>query len=493
MLELDQAAERFDEIVQDVQGNLDKITSEEDSKIQIINRIFNECLGWPYKDFKAETKHENGFSDYILYSEDAPSLLIEAKRIGVFEIETAQKDIVKYFKISGTALKKSIEGIEQATSYAAPNGLPIAVLTDGLKWIVFKTFVPGANYKTKQAIVFPSLEAISASFNIFYELLSKGNFSKRIYNPIFDDIHNKRLLLTNQLISPIHSSDIKIAKKSDFSFDLRNIFTSFFSQLTGDDNDDLMIECFVESHESRIADYSLEKITTSVLANISGGRDNVDAALSSLISENLETEIQSEQDQSVFVVGPTGSGKTTFLERFFDKTLSKTVRDNCLVLNINCLNASGGEETVVNWMINELITKLEKEIYDDGCPSWNDLLGLYHGQYLRKARGADAILYKRDKEAFKEKFGKFLDDTVENDREGYLNRILHDVISNRKMLPIIVVDNTDEFTLEFKTKLFQLTNSLKREIKHCMLIFPVTDKSAWTFSKTDIFLSLIHI
>jgi cold shock CspA family protein len=352
---------------------------------------------------------------------------------------------------------------------------------------VFKTFTPGANYKSKQAIVFPSLNAIKESFHLFHELLSKDNFSKRIYNTIFDDIHNKRLLLTHQLVSPIHSSDIKIAKKSDFSFDLRKIFTNFFSQLTGDENDELMIECFVESHESRIADYSLEKITSSVLANISGGRDNVDTALSILISDNLETETQAEQDQSVFIVGPTGSGKTTFLERFFDKTLSKTVRDNCLVLNINCLSASGGEETIVNWMINELIKKLENELYSDGCPSWNQLLGLYHSQYLRKSRGADAILYKRDKDAFKEKFGLFLDESVENDREGYLIRILNDVISNRKMLPIIVVDNTDEFSLEFKTKLFQLTNSIKREIKHCMLIFPVTDKSAWTFSKTDIF------
>jgi cold shock CspA family protein/GTPase SAR1 family protein len=487
VLELDEAAAKFEEIAGDIEGNIEKITSEEDSKIQIINRVFNECLGWPYKDFKAETKHENGFSDYILFSENNPSLLIEAKRVGILDIQTAQQDVVRYLKISGSALKKCMSGIEQATSYAAPNGLPVAVLTDGFKWIVFKTFVPGTNYKSNQAIVFPSLNAIKSSFGIFYELLSKNNFSKRVYNPIFDDIHNKRLLLSNKLVAPINSTDIKISKQSDLSFDLRKIFTNFFSQLTGDDNDELMIECFVESHESRIADYSLEKITTSVLANISGSRGNVDTALSALISDNLETENQSEQDQSVFIVGPTGSGKTTFLERFFDKTLSKTVSDHCLVLNINCLSATGGGDTVVNWMINKLIKILENELYDDGCPCWNDLQGLYHSQYVRKARGVDAILYKRDKNAFKEKFGKFLDDTVENDREGYLYRILHDVVSNRKMLPIVVVDNTDEFSLEFKTKLFQLTNSLKREIKHCMLIFPVTDKSAWTFSKTDIF------
>ncbi len=52
-----------------------------------------------------------------------------------------------------------------------------------------------------------------------------------------------------------------------------------------------------------------------------------------------------------------------------------------------------------------------------------------------------------DKDAFKEKFGQYMDEQVEKDREGYLNRLLQDVVRNRKKLPILVIDNTDEFTL----------------------------------------------
>ncbi|TPL04505.1 hypothetical protein FJ944_26060 [Mesorhizobium sp. B2-4-11] len=55
------------------------------------------------------------------------------------------------------------------------------------------------------------------------------------------------------------------------------------------------------------------------------------------------------------------------------------------------------------------------------------------------------------------------------------------------MLPIFVIDNTDEFDPAYKERVFQYFQSASRSAKHCLLIFPVTDKSAWAFSKTDIY------
>ncbi len=65
--------------------------------------------------------------------------------------------------------------------------------------------------------------------------------------------------------------------------------------------------------------------------------------------------------------------------------------------------------------------------------------------------------------------------------------MLTDIVNNRKYLPIFVVDNTDEFSLQFKQSVFQYYQALRRHAGHCLLIFPVTDKSAWSFSKTEIF------
>ena len=68
-----------------------------------------------------------------------------------------------------------------------------------------------------------------------------------------------------------------------------------------------------------------------------------------------------------------------------------------------------------------------------------------------------------------------------------MKKILTDAVRNRKKLPIILVDNTDEFSMGYKKIIFQFAQSLRRHANHCLLIFPVTDKSAWSFSKTDMF------
>ncbi|EFN8792577.1 ATPase, partial [Escherichia coli] len=143
MTSLDSSEKKFLKIMSDVNHNITKIQSEEDAKIQIITRILTETLGWMHSDIACETAHDNGFSDYILSTDDHPSFVVEAKKIGILEVETAQKNTVRYLKISGSALKKCETGINQAFSYASPNGIPLSILTDGLCWVIFKTFIPG--------------------------------------------------------------------------------------------------------------------------------------------------------------------------------------------------------------------------------------------------------------------------------------------------------------------------------------------------------------
>lgn len=86
--------------------------------------------------------------------------------------------------------------------------------------------------------------------------------------------------------------------------------------MTGEQNAEIMTECFVESNESRIADYSLEKITTAILNNLPKN-NKIGSELSDLIHGNVNAQLPADSDMSVFIVGPTGSGKTTYIQRFF--------------------------------------------------------------------------------------------------------------------------------------------------------------------------------
>ena len=81
-------------LVSEVSHNLETIKTEEDAKVRIITRIITECLGWSTNDFRMERQNENGFSDYLLLAQDSPALLIEAKRVGILNVETAEQDKV---------------------------------------------------------------------------------------------------------------------------------------------------------------------------------------------------------------------------------------------------------------------------------------------------------------------------------------------------------------------------------------------------------------
>lgn len=62
MTTLEEAYQKMVEIREAVRGNIDQILTEEDAKIQIINRVLTECLGWGFANIGAERVHEAGWS-----------------------------------------------------------------------------------------------------------------------------------------------------------------------------------------------------------------------------------------------------------------------------------------------------------------------------------------------------------------------------------------------------------------------------------------------
>ncbi len=480
---LDECYHHFQTLLSDARGNWDQILTEEDAKIQLINRILTSVLGWKPGDFKAERKHSSGFSDYIICQPNSPAFVLEAKRLGQIEVSTKEDHTHKAFKISGPALKGCLDAIEQARNYASDEGIGLYVVTDGNAWILGKTHIEGRRWKEAEALVFPSLNAISENFSNFYDLLHKEQIKKRIYVRVFDEVHHSRGAYDRKQFSAFSESDITLERKTPLAFDLDRVFDVYFSRMRGEDDPDLLVNCFVESRESRIADFSLEKMTAKILGNINPDFHNLDTHLATLVTSAVEVD----EGQTVFIIGPTGAGKTTFLDRFFRKTLPSRVREQCALASVNMRDSVGDEANAVSWFVERLIAEFEREIFPEGYPKWENLLGLYFGEYKRRAEGELKELYESNISEFKIRFGEIMAEHVRSDREGYLKRIIKDIVVNRKRLPVIIIDNIDELPFEIQKNVFQASQALKRHVKHMLILFPITDKSAWTFSKSDIF------
>ncbi len=112
-------------------------------------------MGWSHSDVSSESPNENGFSDYVISDGGQSAFVIEAKKIGEIHLDTSTTRKSTY-TISGSVLRRATIGIKQVASYCHPLGIQLAVLTDGVKWIIFLPWVRQASYLEKQAIVFPA-------------------------------------------------------------------------------------------------------------------------------------------------------------------------------------------------------------------------------------------------------------------------------------------------------------------------------------------------
>lgn len=477
---MDNAHENLKYIIESIKSV--EMKTEEDSKIKLINEILFEVLGWDKNhDLDFELNVDGLFADYAVKIEGIYKVAIEAKKNGALDIKVSNDKKASKYKLNGPALKAVAKEIEQSFTYASRMSSPISVLTDGGVWIVYKTFHEGRPYKDREAIVFPALEAIVNDFPEFYNLISKEAVYSKSYARIFDQMYNNRVYLSRNLYSPYVGDDIKISLKSEIAYDIDTVFKNFFQKLTSDDNEEMLIECFVDTKESRYADYAIEKITSQALGRV----ENQNKDLGESLTDTVRAAINSESGETIFIVGPTGSGKSTFVKRFFSQTLQVPVRSKCIVSKINFLDYSGDAEVLQSWITEHLISEIHDSVYEAGIPNWDQLKGLYYKEYRQRKVGVDRHIYERDYETFRDRFSDYLDSQVNKNRESYLQRLILDLIHNRKFLPVFVVDNTDEFPAPTRLAVFQYFEAIKRSCGHVLLVFPITDKAAISYNKTD--------
>ena len=100
---MDAAEAKLTKLIEEFDSNRKKIVTEEDAKIQLINEMMLAVLGWRPRQLSAERKHDSGFSDYLVGTPENPDFVLEAKRLGLLELQLAQADRQRSLKLNGTA------------------------------------------------------------------------------------------------------------------------------------------------------------------------------------------------------------------------------------------------------------------------------------------------------------------------------------------------------------------------------------------------------
>ncbi len=479
MERIDEAREAFQKVRDFARAHAGQIVSETEARFQLIDRILIEVLGWRRDGFRMEPKTDSGYIDYLLSSGGRNLFVVEAKRTGEKLVSTKLTEH-RFYKLGGAALRDAQDGIAQAARYCSSKSVPYAALTNGVSWIGFRAVrVDGVEYLEGTAAVFPDLDAIQSRFAEFYDLFSQEGVLSRLYAVHLDREEGSALSSVDPLVSVVSPSDVHLMRKSDLGRDMEQLFNEFFKALTGDSDQELLVQCFVESPESHEADRSLEKITRELVSYV----QTIRGAAGDELRREIESSFETKRGQIVLIVGNKGAGKTTFIDRFFKFKLDRSLREKCLVLKVDLAESPGSLEGLQEWLTDRLIDAAEKALYNGRNPSYDELLGIFFDHYQRWSTGEYKHLYETDNDAFKIKFGEHISAQRRDKPDNYLTSVLKRAIRQRVVIPCVIFDNADNFPPSFQDAAFQYAHALFRAVTLSVVVVPITDRTIWRLSK----------
>lgn len=457
------------------------LTTEADVRLKVVDPIFIRVLGWPIASISAEDRAGKGFIDYRFNIESLARLLAEAKRDGR-DLGIADDRNGRFFKLNGPVFntEASREGIEQAINYCGHKNAELACVTNGREWIIFRGNRLGDGRDTLDglACAFASLTGIRDNFKLFFDLLSYDAVKAYKYRAIFRE-QEKQPVRTSSVREPLRQPVSRQLLPTDNIYaDIDRIMVSFFRQLTGDEDPELLRACFVTSPESDIAEANLARISEELLTQIR----ELDTAEGDELTAIVRRVGEMRRKEFALLVGTKGAGKSTFIDRFFEDVLPTELAHNCVVIRVDLADSGGDDREITRWLDREVLKNAEKAIFADRPAAYDELQGMFFDEYRRWMEGSQKHLYETDKTEFKIKFGNYIEDRRNQDTHDYIQRLLLRVVRSEKKIPCLVFDNADHFTIEFQERVFQYAHSLYKNVLS-LVIVPITDKTSWQLSR----------
>ena len=445
----------------------------------LIRRILTEVLEWAKEELTDCTTASAPYECIRLTIENASraAVVIQKAHLGL-----KGRNADRPYRLDGPVLSApdSLEGVRQACIVCGLKNTELAALTNGEEWVVFRGSRVGDGKDTMEGVgfVFQNLDAIRDNFKLFYDLLSRNPIVELRYRAHFQEAEGQPIR-DRAFSRPLRDSNqLKLFERGALAADLDRVMESFFQRLAGDKDPEMLLNCFVTTKESQIAENKIARISEDLVSRIR----NLDTASAETLSDLIHKVQITQRNEFVLLIGTKGAGKSTFIDRFFKHVLSEDVKKECMVIRVDLKECPGSEATVVEWLDDTLLIATEDAIFRDSPPTYEEIQGMFFDEYRRWSMGTYRHLYESDKDQFKIEFGRHIEKRREDRPHEYIRRLLRNIVASRKKAPCIVFDNADHFSIEFQEKVFQYARSIY-ESQVCIVIMPITDKTSWQLSR----------
>lgn len=441
-------------------SDIDK--NEATTRLQLIDRIFFDCLGWTYETAVAEHYVGGEYADYVL-GRPIPKLLVEAKREGAYlDLPVGLDRAVVRIPTAFSAGDEIRAAMEQAGGYAQKRGIAIAVATNGRQLLAFiASRQDGVAPYEGRALVFHSIAAMHLRFRQLWDNLSPAGVDSLVLH--------RTLGAVGSLPPPAKLSQQILTYPG---FKNRNPLQSELQVLGGLFLED--VRKIPELEEEFLEQCYCESGALSQYALVS--REILRTRYSSLLISELEATAKpartkrgvapeitadmlaaSMSRRPLILLGDVGVGKTMFVRHLL-RVDAKEMLERAIVLSVDF----GAEPAFANDLKSYVIEAFTKQLlssYGIDIEDRDVVRAMYFSELQRFRKGIYGELAETAPDEYRVREREMLANRLA-DREAHLRAYLEHVVQREKRQVVIVLDNVDQRQSQFQEEVFLIAQSL---------------------------------
>ena len=436
--------------------------NEATMRLQFIDRLLFECLGWDKWDCVNEDNHQGRYTDYSL-GKPHVILIVEAKKEDVYFSVPAGFDGLFYplerFRKEAPDVFKAVE---QAMVYCQTRGVPFGAVCNGHQIVAFLASRTDSIAPMKgQSLVLPSLVHMRAGFRDLWDCLSHhgvsarglasrlqntgdrpppDKLSVRVHNYPRHQVRND-LQLNLQIFGDLIIEDVGKLPSNEKEF-----LTACYADSGALSQYALISKAILQTRYSAAFQESLSGPSLSP-ATEKGGKSVITA----------EMLAQSASRRPILLIGDVGVGKTMFVRHFINVEASDILKD-AIILYLD-LGVKPTLEAELDEYLQEELSRQLYDLYSIDINDRNFVQGVYNVDLQSFDRGIYGSLREFNLPEYELKKLALLESKISNTQE-HLKRCLEHIHKGRKQQILIFLDNVDQRTDDFQQKAFLIGQSM---------------------------------
>ncbi|NYG46419.1 hypothetical protein GGD67_003890 [Bradyrhizobium sp. IAR9] len=180
------------------------------------------------------------------------------------------------------------------------------------------------------------------------------------------------------------------------------------------------------------------------------------------------------EHQVLLIVGGAGAGKTTFIDRLQEVSLSKDVREGTVWVHINMNPAPISPNEVYDFLRREIVTGLRTAYSDLDFDDFTTLQSIYSVEANRFKKGLGKLL-EGDPSKYNDELYKVLKEADTNLHTKAICHCRH-LGNERNKLVVLVLDNCDKRTLSEQLLMFEAAQWVQKEFR-ALVVLPLRDET----------------